>query len=36
VVEEGAIRAAQAPAPAATGDGRAGCPYHGRSEVAGS
>jgi cytochrome P450 len=35
-VEEGAIRAAQAPAPAATGDGRAGCPYHGRSEVAGS
>jgi cytochrome P450 len=31
--EEDAIRAAQAPA--AAGDGRAGCPYHGRSEVAG-
>jgi cytochrome P450 len=33
VTEDGAIRAAQAPAE--TSDGRAGCPYHARSEAAG-
>ena len=33
--EDGATRGEQASPVAATGDGRAGCPYHGHSEVAG-